>query len=89
MNNYNFTTTSSVIYSVFPHTCKHIALVYSPIAELDARRKQKEFELAQQCEHAPSSGHQGEPLYDEVTLTGKQFLLQECPAYAPLPPPRS
>ena len=66
------------------------------IAEINAKRKQKELEeAAAQSSHgqAPypslSTTSAGDPLYDEISANSKQvFALQQCPAYAPLPPPR-
>ena len=54
-------------------------------AELAARRRQVELEQATR-QSQPLS--RGEPVYDEVASTSKMFAVQQCPAYAPLPPPR-
>ena len=64
------------------------------VAEINAKRKQKELEeAAVQSSHTqyPPSGNMlaGDPLYDEISANNKQvFATQPCPAYAPLPPPR-
>ena len=67
---------------------------YPFLAEIYAKRKQKELEEATvQSSHTqyPSSGNvlAGDPLYDEISANNKHvFATQPCPAYAPLPPPR-
>ena len=61
------------------------------VAEVNAKRKQKELEesVAQSGHEYPSHHLCGDPLYDEISANNKQvFATQQCPAYAPLPPPR-
>ena len=61
------------------------------VAEINANHKQKELEesVAQSGHEYPSHHLCGDPLYDEISTNNKQvFATQQCPAYAPLPPPR-
>ena len=61
------------------------------VAEINAKREQKELEesVAQSGHEHPSHPLHGDPLYDEISANNKQvFARQQCPAYAPLPPPR-
>ena len=72
-----------------------ICVKYLPlVAEIYAKRKQKELEeAAVQSSHTQftPSGNvlAGDPLYDEISANNKHvFATQQCPAYAPLPPLR-
>ena len=61
------------------------------VAEINAKHKQKELEesVAQSGHEYPSHHLCGDSLYDEIPANNKQvFATQQCPAYAPLPPPR-
>ena len=72
----------------------HFCWSISAAAEINAKRKQKELEEAASCSEPSSSPLSlmappivADPLYDEVA-TRQVFAIQQCPAYAPLPPPR-
>lgn len=61
-------------------------------AESDARHKQMEFEDAVQHGEPPSPALKDSEdiLYDDIDSNNVHvFDMQQCPAYAPLPPPRS
>ena len=54
------------------------------VAEINAKRKQKELEesVAQYVDKHPSHYLCGESLYDEIPANNKQvFATQQCPAY--------
>ena len=81
-NNVFVQTLSCVMYLLNCSCC---------VAEINAKRKQKELEesVAQSGHEYPSHHLCGDPLYDEISANNKQvFATQQCPAYAPLPPPR-
>ena len=73
-------------------TTKTIPHWSNSVAEINAKRKQKELEeAAAQSGNDYPSPHliPADPLYDEISANNKHvFATQPCPAYAPLPPPR-
>ena len=76
-----FVQTLSCVMYLLNHSCC--------VAEISAKCEQKELE-----ESVAQSEHEypilcGDPLYDEISAYNKHvFGTQQCPAYAPLPPPR-
>ena len=75
----------SCVMTLLNHSCC--------VAEINTNHKQNPKELE---ESVAQSGHEypsyhlfGDPLYDEISANNKHvFATQQCPAYAPLPPPR-
>ena len=78
-----FVQTLSCVMYLLNHSCC--------VAEISAKHKQKELEesVAQSGYKYPSHPLCGDSLYDEIPANNKHvFATQQCPAYAPLPPPR-